>query len=340
MTERLYYADAFRTRFDARVIERAEDGCRVYLDQSAFYPTSGGQVHDTGHINRSRVIDVFKQGTVIIHVVDAINDLKEGETVHGRIDMDRRIQLAQHHTATHILNGAARKILGEHIWQCGAAKMPEKARLDITHYENLTEEQIKAIEDEANRVIKENLPIYKSFMKRNLAESKYGFRLYQGGAVPGKELRIVDIMGFDVEACGGTHLDITGDVGQLKIIRTSKIQDGVVRIEFTAGLAAEKTQEEAHGSLVDIAGILRCEPSQIPGRTTELFEQWKKIVKKGSKEPFELTSTEEMKESNDKILAKTALILKTQPEHVLKTIERFLKEIYEKQNASKHPTKA
>lgn len=332
-TEALYFEHYDLIDFKAvvlKIIQDVEDNnYKVVLDRTSFYPTSGGQLHDLGSINKCKVIDVFKQGSCIIHVLENI-DFVEKQTVHGRIDMDRRIQLAQHHTGTHILNGAARKILGNHIWQAGAAKTLEKARLDITHYENLTKEQIQEIENLANKIIKENLPVYKSFIKRNIAEAKYGFRLYQGGAVPGKELRVVDIVGFDVEACGGTHLDITGDVGQIKILRTSKIQDGVVRIEFTAGLAAEKAKIDNESSLEEIAKILNCNIKQIPGRTQELFEKWKKIVKKGSTEEFKLESVEETNESEDNILSKTSSILKTQPENIIKTIERFLREIYEK----------
>jgi alanyl-tRNA synthetase len=287
-------------------------------------------LHDIGTINKCKVLDVFKQGKAIIHVLDNV-DFHEGQLIHGRIDLDRRIQLTQHHTATHILNGAARKILGNHIWQAGAAKTLEKARLDITHYENLSKEQLTLIEDYANKIIRENLPISKSFMKRNVAEAKYGFRIYQGGAVPGKELRIVEIVGFDVEACGGTHLDITGDTGQIKILKSSKIQDGIVRIEFTAGLAAEKTLHDKEASLEDISKILNCTNKQLPGRIEELFTKWKKIVKKNSAEKFELTSTVESEDSDDKILSKMAAILNTQPENIIKTAERFLREIYDKQ---------
>ncbi|HIH31718.1 TPA: alanine--tRNA ligase [Candidatus Woesearchaeota archaeon] len=332
-TEALYFEHFDLVDFKANVLriihDIEENNYKIILDKTAFYPTSGGQLHDIGSLNKCKVLDVFKQGSVIIHVLEEV-DFKEHQTIHGRIDFDRRIQLAQHHTGTHILNGACRKILGNHIWQAGASKTLEKARLDITHYENLTEEQIQDIEKLANRIIKENLPVYKSFMKRNVAEAKYGFRLYQGGAVPGKDLRVVEILGFDVEACGGTHLDITGDVGQIKILKTSKIQDGVVRIEFTAGTAAEKTKIDAGNSLNEIAKILNCEINQIPARTEELFEKWKKIVKKNSQEPFKLESTESTDEGNDKILIRTASILKTQPENIIKTIERFLREIYEK----------
>jgi alanyl-tRNA synthetase len=207
----------------------------------------------------------------------------------------------------------------------------EKARLDITHYENLSKEQLAQIEDLANKIIRENLPVNKSFMKRNIAELQFGFRIYQGGAVPGKDLRIVEIVGFDVEACGGTHLDITGDVGRIKILKASKLQDGIVRIEFTAGLATEKMLLEKESSLEDIAKILNCTPNQVSGRVEELFTKWKKIVKKNNTEKFELISIAESEEADDKIISKCAAILNTQPENITKTIERFLKEIYEKQ---------
>jgi len=333
-TDALYYDHYDLVDFKAAVVkiihDTEEKNYKVILDKTTFYPTSGGQLHDIGTINKCKVLDVFKQGKAIIHVLDEV-DFHEGQLVHGRIDLDRRIQLAQHHTATHILNGAARKILGNHIWQAGAAKTLEKARLDITHYENLSKEQLTQIEDYANKIIRENLPISKSFMKRNIAEAKYGFRIYQGGAVPGKDLRIVEIVGFDVEACGGTHLDITGDVGQIRILKSSKLQDGIVRIEFTAGLAAEKTLHDKETSLEDISKILNCTNNQILGRIEELFTKWKKIVKKNSVERFELTSIVESEESDDKILSKAAAILNTQPENIIKTIERFLREIYEKQ---------
>jgi len=333
-TESLYFDHYDLIDFKGTVLkiihDTSEKNYKVILDKSAFYPTSGGQLHDVGTLGKDKVLDVFKQGKAIIHVLENV-DFHEGQLIHGRIDLDRRIQLAQHHTATHILNGAARKILGNHIWQAGASKTLEKARLDITHYENLSKEQITEIENLANKIVRENLPVNKSFMKRNIAESKYGFRIYQGGAVPGHDLRIVEIVGFDVEACGGTHLDITGDVGQIRILKSSKLQDGIVRIEFTAGLAAEKSLHDKETSLDDIAKVLNCTNKQIPSRVEELFSKWKKIVKKNNTEKFELISTIETEDSDDKIISKTSSILNTQPENIIKTIERFLREIYEKQ---------
>lgn len=331
-TKILYYDHYDLVDFKAHIIKiiptKKQDTIYLILDQTAFYPTSGGQIHDLGTINSHEVVDVVKQGTIIIHEVKISNpeEFKETQTVTCRIDFDRRLQLAQHHTATHILTGSARRILGDHVWQAGAAKTVEKSRLDITHYEQLTDEEIEKIEELANTIVKENRPVFKSFMKRNVAEAKYGVRIYQGGAVPGKELRIININDFDVEACGGTHLDITGDVGSIKIIKTSKIQDGVVRIEFLAGAASEKQYEKERQIIRDAKEILSCEEKQIPGRAQELFDKWKK-AKKGKLDSKDKALTSEEEYSGD-IIQKTAENLKTQPEHILKTLTRFKQELH------------
>jgi alanyl-tRNA synthetase len=117
-------------------------------------------------------------------------------------------------------------------------------------------------------------------------------------------------------------------------LKSSKLQDGIVRIEFTAGLAAEKVLQEAEASLEDVAKILNCTNKQIPGRVEELFLKWKRIMKKNSAEKFILDSSVESEDSDDKIISKAAAILNTQPENIIKTVERFLREIYEKQKSA------
>ncbi|MBN2459596.1 alanine--tRNA ligase [Candidatus Woesearchaeota archaeon] len=329
-TEALYFESYDYLDFEARVLKIIDDKF-VVLDRTAFYPTSGGQLHDKGIINKAEVVDVFKQGSVIVHVIKGKPDFEAGDKVDCKIDFDTRLQLAQHHTAAHIINGVARKILGNHVWQAGASKSMEKARLDITHYDSLTDAEVARIEQDANIIIRQDMPVYKSFMLRNVAEAKYGFVLYQGGAVPGKEIRVVSIPGLDVEACGGTHLNLTGEVKLIKILKTSKVQDGIVRIEFTAGNAAVKTSLAEQGILDEAAKMLGVDVDQLPGRVQELFDAWKKArkaLKAGKKmlsAELMLTSTIAYKGSD--ILVKLAETLQTQPEHVNKTIERFLKEL-------------
>ncbi|MBN2141815.1 alanine--tRNA ligase [Candidatus Woesearchaeota archaeon] len=324
-TDALYFDSYDYLAFEAHVLKIIDDKM-VVLDRTAFYPTSGGQLHDKGKINGDEVIEIFKQGKVIVHVMKDKPKFKAGDKVHGKVDDKIRLQLAQHHTAAHIINGVAKKVLGNHVWQAGASKSLEKARLDITHYDSLNDKEIKEIEEKANEIIAKNLPIYKSFMPRAAAEAKYGFTLYQGGAVPGNEIRVVEIEGLDVEACGGTHLNLTGETKIIKILKSSKIQDGIVRIEFTAGEAAEKTLSKEGDLLKEVAEALGVDEKKLPARVEELFTKWKKAKKgKLSKDEFDLVADKEY-EGTD-VLVKLAEMLKTQPEHVSKTVLRFKKEL-------------
>jgi alanyl-tRNA synthetase len=331
-TEILYYDKFDLTEFKATVLKIV--GNSVVLDKTAFYPTSGGQLNDIGTLHKINVTDVFKQGNIVIHILEKEPHFKKGDIIEGKIDYDRRLQLTQHHTATHIINGAAREILGNHIWQAGASKTQEKARLDITHYEQLTEKEIEEIEKLSNEIIRKNIIVNKTLLERNVAEAKYGFRLYQGGAVPGRIIRVVEIPDFDVEACGGTHLNMTGEAVQINILKTSKIQDGIVRIEFVAGYAAEKYLKEKTKLLEKTAELLDVELNQVPKRVEELFEKWKvarKLLKKEKVEHHELKELDlKSKEISDgDLIEQTAKILSTQPEHIYNTAKRFLNELEE-----------
>ena len=328
-TEALYYDNYSKSEFEGVVLKIIDD--KVILDKTLFYPTSGGQDTDYGEINGCKVVDVFKQNNIIVHVVEGIN-FKEGDSVEGKIDSVRRKQLAQHHTATHIINAAAQEVLGAHINQAGAKKTIKKAHLDVTHYQSISADEVKKIETKANQIVGKKIKINSIFLPRTEAEEKYSMRIYQGGAVPGKKLRIVDIEGIDVEACGGTHLNNTSEAEAIKIIKTSKIQDGIVRIEFVAGDAAKHFEGKSSDLVDEIAKLLGVSAEQVPARAEELFSKWKtarKATKKGKKleaKELELSSSESF---DGDVLEKTAEVLRTQPEHLQKTISRFLKELDE-----------
>ncbi|MEA3229458.1 MAG: alanine--tRNA ligase [archaeon] len=274
----LYFDNYLKTEFKAKVLKNI--GNYTILDRTCFYPTGGGQMHDVGTIGSINVIDVFRQGNIIIHQLEKRPTFSEGSTITGSIDKERRIQLAQHHTATHIINGAARQILGRHIWQAGAEKKVEKARLDITHYNILDEDTVKKIEDLSNDIVKSGTKVESLVLARDVAEKKYGFRLYQGGAVPGAELRVVKIADFDIEACGGTHLKNTKEAGSIKILGTRKIQDGVIRLEFVAGKRAEAKKQDFSRIIDEILGIADTDNRKnIISGCTALFKDWKDLRK-------------------------------------------------------------
>ena len=203
--------------------------------------------------------------------------------VKCKIDTNRRERLTVHHTATHIINAAARQILGKHIWQHGAHKSPEKAHLDITHYKNLTEKEVNKIEDLSNKIISKGYAVYTEELSRTEAEKRYGVRIYQGGAVPGKVLRIVSIDNIDHEACGGTHVKNTKEVGEIIILKTERIQDGIIRIEFVAGKSAEKYNEEMKKIVDELVDMFDCNRDELIERIKNLKEEWEEWIKKEKK---------------------------------------------------------
>jgi alanyl-tRNA synthetase len=261
-TDSLYYADHHQYEFDAKIIaafpnvERNLEPSVIILNQSAFYPTSGGQEHDTGTLTINgvthQVVDAIKVGPCVLHIIspplpaDAVLESYVGLSITGTIDQARRTQLRNHHTATHIVFASCRRVLGPHVWQHGAKKTTEKAHLDITHYRSLTYEEVRAIEREANKIVHSARDISKSFMPKDEAERQHGFHLYQGGVVPGNSLRVVHIDETDTEACCGTHCDNTSEVGLIRILKTGRISDGILRLYYVAGeKAVEKICEES-----------------------------------------------------------------------------------------------
>ena len=230
-TELLYYADDPK-EFDAKVLKSFDQ--YVVLDRTSFYARGGGQEPDHGTIEGFDVVDVSKHGNIVLHELKE-GAIKEGDTVSCVVDSKRRGDITKNHTSTHILNSSSRSILGSWVWQHSAFKEEDHARLDITHHSALTDDEIVKIENLANSVVKKNMSVNIESFDRGDAEQKYGFKIYQGGIVPVKSVRIVSIEDFDIEACGGTHVKKTGEIKLVKITRTKRIQDGVVRIEFVSG---------------------------------------------------------------------------------------------------------
>ena len=233
-TDMLFYKDD-PMEFEAKVLRVFDKS--VVLDKTSFYARGGGQEPDYGTITNYKVVDVNKHGGIIVHELEG-GMPNEGDRVKCKVDSLRRENITKNHTSTHILNSSSRSVLGSWIWQHSAFKEADHARLDITHHSPLSENEIKEIEKVANSVVKKNIPVTIDNFDRGTAEQKYGFKIYQGGVVPVKSVRIVSIKDFDVEACGGTHVKKTGDIEIIKITKTKRIQDGVVRIEFVSGQTA------------------------------------------------------------------------------------------------------
>ncbi|MBU0591811.1 alanine--tRNA ligase [Candidatus Micrarchaeota archaeon] len=282
-TKPMYYTT--KSDFSATVLGIVK-GKYLVLDKTAFYPEGGGQASDTGTINGVEVVNVIKQAGIILHELTIQSSgsdarFKKGQTINAVVNLERRKDIARHHTSAHILNAACRAVLGPHIWQGGSNKEADKAHLDVTHYRKITNDEIARIELKVNEFIMANLPIRTDILPRTVAESKYGFTLYQGGAVPGKELRIVAIgepgHEIDVEACGGTHqmLERTGEIGCFKIVKREGVQDGIERIVYKCGKAAIRHTHEIESIARTSATMLSVQIEELPKSTERFFEEWK-----------------------------------------------------------------
>jgi alanyl-tRNA synthetase len=279
-TEELYYKDQYMKEFEAKVI-KVFGKDYVVLDKTCFYPEGGGQPSDTGYLffngDKAEVIDVRKIGRVIVHRLKGNAVPAEGSLIRGELNWERRYSLMKSHTATHVINGAARRVLGQHVWQFGTQKGIESTRLDITHYHRLTREQLQKIETIANEAVLMNIPVETMWMPRTEAETLYGFRLYQGGAVPGKEIRVVKIGEWDVEACAGTHLKNTGEIGFIKIVHSDRIQDGVERLVYSVGMHALKAVQKNEELLWKLSEILNSPLDKLDKTAENLIEKLKEL---------------------------------------------------------------
>ena len=287
-TLKLYYKTPSAFDFNATVLNSFDDF--VILDKTLFFPEGGGQPADAGFLTlegaskKLEVQDVQEVGGVILHKIEKHGEISKGSTVSGHVDAERRIAHTRHHSATHIVVYAARKVLGSHVWQAGAQKGENRARIDITHFKRISDAERREIELVANRMVMEDKDLNARFEDRKEAEQKYTFGIYQGGVPPGKEIRIVRIgEDEDVQACAGTHCTKTGEVGPIKILRTERIQDGIVRIEYSAGEAAVEAVQAQEELIKESAATLKVPPEKLPHTVVRFFEEWKQLKKENER---------------------------------------------------------
>ena len=296
-TELMYYPEPYTREWDAKVLKVVNDEY-VVLDRTCFYPEGGGQPADHGYFAygggvQAEVVYVQKIGKVVVHKIKTENALpKERSTVKGILDWERRYSLMKAHTGTHLVNGAARRVLGEHVWQSGTQKGVESTRLDISHYRKLTPEEVHKIETLANEAVLANMTVETTWFPRNEAEARYGFRLYQGGAVPGKEIRVVKTGNWDVEACAGTHLKSTGEIGYVKILHTERVQDGVERLVYAVGMQAVKAMQKQETLLQKVADTLNAPLEKLDKTAEKLVKELKEANTEKKKLLKELTAKE------------------------------------------------
>ncbi|MFP3201001.1 MAG: alanine--tRNA ligase [Sulfolobus sp.] len=275
-TLKLYYKDQYMRSFEGKVVMVYKN--YLILDQTTFYPEGGGQIGDTGIIKDSngnvyKVVDTQKAFDFVVHILDKEPTIKVGDKVYGEIDWQRRYRIMKHHTATHVLLSATRKVLGDHVWQAGAEKTPEKGRLDITHYKMLSEEEIRKIEDLVNYVVNDRRPVKPIIMNRTEAEMKFGVSIYAGGVPETPEVRLIEVKDWDIEGCGGTHLSNTSEIGAFKIINVERLQDGVIRLEYVAGDVVSQYARIEEEKINTISQLFQASPSQLEARVRRYIDE-------------------------------------------------------------------
>ena len=236
MTHRLYYTDSYLRDFEAAVIGRSDDSRRIYLDQTAFYPTSGGQPFDVGQLGGIEVTDVVDEGERIAHLLAAP---LMGERTRGQVDWSRRFDHMQQHTGQHLLSAVLADLAGHSTIGVHFGRESSTLDLDVGAF---NPDQVSKAEERANDLVVQNLPIEVSF---------------EG------TLRIITIQGLDRSACGGTHVRATGEIGPVLIRKVERVRKGV-RLEFLCGSRATRRARADYGLLSLLAADFSAAADELP----------------------------------------------------------------------------
>jgi alanyl-tRNA synthetase len=271
-TERLYYNDSHLIEFEARVVdvtERVSGWTAVVLDRTAFYPTGGGQPSDTGVLNGSRVVECIDDGDKgVLHVMQGATPAR-GENVRGRIDWARRLDHIQQHTGQHILSQAFVTLFNAPTKSFRVSEQSCEIDVDLAHPSN---EVIERAVELANNVIWEDRAIT---IRNVTAEEAAELPLRKESTREG-ELRLIEIDGFDLTPCGGTHAYRTGEVGIIAV-RTWERAKGLVRIEFVAGGRALADYRKANKSAREIAALFSAGRDDAPHLAAQMLEENKEL---------------------------------------------------------------
>jgi alanyl-tRNA synthetase len=270
---------------DTRRVPEAGEGSEVevILDRTPAYAESGGQVGDTGSVvgreGRGDVLDTYYRGSkLIVHRVRVnAGSLREGEDVAVTVSSPRRQGLAQHHTGTHLLHAALRRVLGTHVTQAGSLVAPDHLRFDFSHGAGVREGEIEEIEGLVNEQAQANVPVNR--LEMNLDEALRTGAMALFGEKYGDRVRVIKIGDFSTELCGGTHLEQTGQLGFFKVDTEGAVASGVRRIEAVTGTAAFEAVARRERVLREAAEILKIAPGEVPQRLRKLLDEQRALEK-------------------------------------------------------------
>jgi len=297
MTTRLYYHDSFLYDFEAEVREVTESPKpALILDRTAFYPTSGGQVFDTGVISTEnenlKVTEVAdaENGQVIHYLEAPAKSLQPGSKVRGQIDATRRRDHMQQHTGQHVLSAAFVRLFNMPTVSFHMGDDYCSIDLDISDLDTptLAKDQIEAAERLANEIIVENRPVAIRFVTREEA-GKLGLRKLP--PAERDELRLIDIRDFDLSACGGTHVNQTGQIGCVMLRKTERVRQGW-RVEFIAGQRAVATSRRDFTTLTEAAALFSAHIYDVPQQARKSLDEIRSLRKQREQSQEELADAQ------------------------------------------------
>jgi alanyl-tRNA synthetase len=255
----------------------AGDEIEVILDRTPAYAESGGQMGDTGTLagrqGRGEILDTYYRGSkLIVHrVAVRSGGFHENEDVAVTVETPRRLGLRQHHTGTHLLHAALRRVLGTHVAQAGSLVAPDHLRFDFSHGGSVKDREVEQIEELVNEQVQANTPVTHQTMDIKEALASGAMALF--GEKYGDRVRVVRIGDFSTELCGGTHLEATGQIGFFKVDTEGAVASGVRRIEAVAGTAAVEAATRQQRVLREIGDILKIAPAEAPQRLRKLLDE-------------------------------------------------------------------
>ena len=253
------------------------------MDRTTCYAESGGQIGDTGTLlgrdGQGQILDTYFRGSgLTVHRLKVMGGgFREGEQVVVSVESPRRQGLRLHHTGTHLLHAALRKVLGSHVTQAGSLVAPDRLRFDFTSLRQVKDRDLERIEDLINEKVRDDLHVDPLWTDLDQALKLGALALFDEKYGP--RVRVVRIADFSVELCGGTHLDTTGQIGLFKIVSEGAVAAGVRRIEAVTGPAALVHVGQEESALRQAADLLKIPPLELPGRLAKLLEEHRLLSK-------------------------------------------------------------
>ncbi|CUU01916.1 alanyl-tRNA synthetase [Candidatus Thermokryptus mobilis] len=272
MTERLYYTDSYTTKFKAKVVDikNVNGKIALLLDKTYFYPTSGGQEHDTGYINTAKVVDVLlSEDEEVLHIIEG--EISTGE-VECTIDWERRFSNMQQHTGQHILSRAF-----EILFSCETVSSrlgDDIGTIDLDAVD-LNYDKIHEVEELSNKIVWENREVKIHLIN---ASEVSKFPLRKPPKVSGT-IRIIEVKDFDFSPCGGTHVSRTGEIGLIKIRRWERVKGGLTRVEFVCGIRALRDFQNKNKISNELVSILSVPEVELPAQVNKILDLQKEKQK-------------------------------------------------------------